>query len=98
MSLPTGGADRTAAGAAADGTGRRVADEAAAAAAAAKAAAEAAAVQEAERLAAQEAALDPRFAGCAEANARGYGHYVSGVDPEYGWYSDTDGDGVACEA
>lgn len=42
--------------------------------------------------------LDPRFANCfQEARNAGYGPYVAGVDPEYGWYPDTDGDGIACE-
>ena len=46
----------------------------------------------------QERPSTPASSDCAEANARGLGPYVSGVDPEYGWYSDTDADGVACEA
>lgn len=41
--------------------------------------------------------LDPRFGTCGEANAAGYGPYVRGQDPEYAWYIDRDGDGVACE-
>ncbi|MDP9864158.1 MULTISPECIES: thermonuclease family protein [Streptosporangium] len=40
---------------------------------------------------------DPRFRTCGEANAAGYGPYRRGVDPEYGWYQDRDGDGVVCE-
>jgi hypothetical protein len=40
---------------------------------------------------------DPRFGTCAEANAAGYGPYTRGVDPEYEWYTDHDGDGVVCE-
>jgi hypothetical protein len=40
---------------------------------------------------------DPRFDNCSEAIASGYGRYVRGVDPEYDWYRDGDGDGVACE-
>lgn len=40
---------------------------------------------------------DPRFDTCAKAKAAGYGPYVSGVDPEYEWYRDGDGDGVNCE-
>jgi hypothetical protein len=28
---------------------------------------------------------------------RRYGSYRSGVDPEYGWYTDRDHDGVVCE-
>ncbi|MGI9117083.1 MAG: excalibur calcium-binding domain-containing protein, partial [Gaiellales bacterium] len=41
--------------------------------------------------------LDPRFAYCTQAIAAGYGPYVKGVDTEYAWYRDGDGDGVACE-
>lgn len=40
---------------------------------------------------------DPRFSTCAEANSAGYGPYTSGVDSEYAWYQDRDGDGVVCE-
>ncbi len=40
---------------------------------------------------------DPRFGTCGEAIAAGYGPYTSGRDPEYAWYIDRDGDGVACE-
>ena len=43
------------------------------------------------------AVLDPRFETCAEANAHLLGPYRRGVDPEYGWYEDRDGDGVVCE-
>jgi Protein of unknown function (DUF1524)/Excalibur calcium-binding domain len=41
--------------------------------------------------------LDPRFSTCKEAKAHGYGPYRRGVDPEYAWYRDADGDGVDCE-
>jgi hypothetical protein len=41
--------------------------------------------------------LDPRFAYCYQANDAGYGPYVRGVDPEYDWYDDRDGDGIVCE-
>lgn len=40
---------------------------------------------------------DPRFATCLQARVNGYGPYVQGVDPEYYWYVDKDGDGIACE-
>lgn len=42
-------------------------------------------------------ATDPRFRTCGEANAAGYGPYRKGVDPEYDWYQDRDGDGLVCE-
>lgn len=41
--------------------------------------------------------LDLRFDTCGGANANGYGPYVSGIDPEYDWYRDRDGDGIVCE-
>ncbi len=41
--------------------------------------------------------LDPRFAGCSPARAAGLGPYERGRDPEYVWYPDADGDGVACD-
>ena len=40
---------------------------------------------------------DPRFDTCTEAIAAGYGFYMKGVDPEYVWYKDSDGDGWVCE-
>jgi hypothetical protein len=40
---------------------------------------------------------DPQYRTCAEANAHGLGPYRRGVDPEYSWYQDRDGDGVVCE-
>lgn len=40
---------------------------------------------------------DPQFSYCYEANDAGYGNYQQGVDPEYDWYDDNDGDGVVCE-
>ncbi|MBF4161692.1 excalibur calcium-binding domain-containing protein [Nocardioides acrostichi] len=40
---------------------------------------------------------DPRFSYCYEANDAGYGPYRRGVDPEYDWYDDRDGDGIVCE-
>lgn len=44
-----------------------------------------------------EPKTDPRFDTCKEANAHGYQDYRKGVDPEYDWYQDRDGDGVVCE-
>jgi hypothetical protein len=43
------------------------------------------------------APTDPRFDTCKEAKANGYGPYVRGQDPEYGWYRDADSDGTVCE-
>jgi Protein of unknown function (DUF1524)/Excalibur calcium-binding domain len=43
------------------------------------------------------AASDPRFGTCAEAKDAGYGPYVRGRDPEYGWYRDANDDGTVCE-
>lgn len=40
---------------------------------------------------------DPRFGSCKKAKEAGYGPYVAGVDPEYDWYRDGDGDGTTCE-
>jgi S1-C subfamily serine protease len=40
---------------------------------------------------------DPRFGTCKEAIANGYGPYYYGVDTEYDWYIDRDGDGIVCE-
>jgi len=45
----------------------------------------------------QSAGLDPRFGTCRAAIAAGYGPYTQGVDPEYDWYRDSDGDGIDCE-
>jgi hypothetical protein len=41
---------------------------------------------------------DPRFDYCYQALAAGYGPYVRGRDPEYAWYTDSDGDGRVCES
>ena len=41
---------------------------------------------------------DPRFTYCYQATAAGYGPYHQGRDPEYGWYTDGDSDGVVCES
>ena len=41
--------------------------------------------------------IDARYPTCAAANRAGLGPYVRGVDPEYDWYDDRDGDGVVCE-
>jgi micrococcal nuclease len=40
---------------------------------------------------------DHRYTYCYEAKAAGLGPYHRGVDPEYAWYRDNDGDGVVCE-
>lgn len=40
---------------------------------------------------------DRRYSSCAKANRAGHGPYVRGVDPEYRWYEDRDGDGRVCE-
>ncbi|MGS2619473.1 excalibur calcium-binding domain-containing protein [Micromonospora sp. LZ34] len=40
---------------------------------------------------------DPRFDTCKKANQAGYGPYRRGIDPEYAWYRDPDGDGLVCE-
>ncbi|GIG67204.1 hypothetical protein Pen01_34990 [Phytomonospora endophytica] len=40
---------------------------------------------------------DPKYGTCKDAIAAGYGPYEEGVDPEYYWYRDADGDGVVCE-
>lgn len=37
------------------------------------------------------------FSTCAAAIERGYGPYYRGRDVEYGWYTDSDSDGVVCE-
>lgn len=44
------------------------------------------------------AGTDPQFGTCGEANDNGFGPYTNGVDPEYDWYDDRDGDGVVCES
>lgn len=41
--------------------------------------------------------LDPDYGTCAVARANGAGPYISGVDPEYQWYTDRDKDGMVCE-
>ena len=42
-------------------------------------------------------ATDPSFPTCAAANRAGFGPYQRGVDTEYNWYRDRDGDGLVCE-
>ena len=41
--------------------------------------------------------VDPRFGTCKAAKAAGFGPYRRGVDLEYDWYIDRDGDGIVCE-
>ncbi|MER7499868.1 excalibur calcium-binding domain-containing protein [Nonomuraea pusilla] len=41
---------------------------------------------------------DPRLGSCKEAVARGYGPYSKGLHEEYSWYTDVDGNGVACNS
>jgi len=41
--------------------------------------------------------LDKRFSSCAKASAAGLGPYKRKADREYAWYTDGDGDGIACE-
>jgi hypothetical protein len=52
---------------------------------------------EVEEPAEEDEGTDPRFRTCGAANDAGYGDYRRGVDPEYHWYQDRDGDGVVCE-
>ena len=40
---------------------------------------------------------DPDYGTCSAANAAGRGPYISGIDPEYGFYRDGDSDGMVCE-
>ncbi|MBX6768437.1 MAG: excalibur calcium-binding domain-containing protein, partial [Actinomadura rubrobrunea] len=40
---------------------------------------------------------DPRFPTCAAAKRAGYGPYHRGINREYAWYIDRDGDGTVCE-
>lgn len=40
---------------------------------------------------------DPNYGTCKAAKAAGAGPYVKGVDPEYEFYRDGDGDGTVCE-
>ncbi|WAS90762.1 GmrSD restriction endonuclease domain-containing protein [Nannocystis punicea] len=41
--------------------------------------------------------VDPDYGSCKEAKRHGAGPYRRGVDPEYAYYRDADGDGVVCE-
>ncbi|NUW31521.1 excalibur calcium-binding domain-containing protein [Nonomuraea sp. SMC257] len=41
---------------------------------------------------------DRRYTSCKEAVAAGRGPYTRGVHEEYGWYTDVDGNGVACNS
>ncbi len=47
---------------------------------------------------AADGALDPKFDSCKEAVARGYGPYSKGFRAEYEWYTDVDGNGIACNS
>lgn len=47
--------------------------------------------------AASSGKLDQRYPYCIDAIAAGLGPYTEGIDPEYAWYRDGDGDGVVCE-
>jgi len=38
-----------------------------------------------------------RYETCTEAIAADGGNYLFGIDPEYTWYEDRDGDGIVCE-
>jgi hypothetical protein len=40
---------------------------------------------------------DPNYGSCKNAKAHGAGPYRRGVDPEYHYYRDGDGDGIVCE-
>ncbi|MFD0891145.1 excalibur calcium-binding domain-containing protein, partial [Streptosporangium algeriense] len=40
---------------------------------------------------------DPRYPDCAAADRAGYGPYFRETRKEYHWYTDKDGDGVACD-
>lgn len=42
--------------------------------------------------------LDKRYASCKEAVAAGDGPYSKGTHEEYNWYTDVDGNGVACNS
>jgi hypothetical protein len=44
-----------------------------------------------------QSSTDPEFDSCRQARAAGFGPYTAGVDPEYDWYRDGDGDGTVCE-
>lgn len=45
----------------------------------------------------QAPSTDPRYPTCAAAKKAGHGPYRRGIDREYSWYIDRDGDGVVCE-
>jgi hypothetical protein len=45
-----------------------------------------------------EAQSEIRYETCREAIDADGGNYLFGIDPEYSWYEDRDGDGVVCES
>ena len=45
----------------------------------------------------QQPAAPPRYGTCKEAIAADGGNYRAGIDPQYDYYDDRDGDGVVCD-
>jgi hypothetical protein len=52
----------------------------------------------ARKVAAVEVQGEIRYDTCSEAIDADGGNYLFGIDPEYRWYEDRDGDGVVCES